>query len=195
MSSITKRLRFEILRRDNHACRYCGVTAPEAKLVVDHVIPEVLGGTTDPSNLVTACEPCNSGKSSSSPDPQHVEDVKQDALRWSEAMHYAANFQHFQRELRNEFIEAFDEKWVGWHYGPDKQPIPRPSDWPNSIAKFRELGLTEGDLADLVESVMRNQRVDSQATWRYFCGACWTTLRNRMEIARGYLAAEDGDEA
>lgn len=25
--SVSKRLRFEILRRDNHACRYCGATA------------------------------------------------------------------------------------------------------------------------------------------------------------------------
>lgn len=62
--AVSKRLRYEILRRDNHTCRYCGAAAPEATLVVDHYIPVVVGGATVPSNLVTACEPCNSGKSS-----------------------------------------------------------------------------------------------------------------------------------
>ena len=30
--AVSKRLRFEILRRDNHACRYCGQMAPDVKL-------------------------------------------------------------------------------------------------------------------------------------------------------------------
>jgi len=29
---------------------------------VDHIIPVVKGGTNDPENLVSACEPCNQGK-------------------------------------------------------------------------------------------------------------------------------------
>jgi len=37
--AVSKRLRFEILRRDDHACRYCGATAPEAKLAA--------GGSSD----------------------------------------------------------------------------------------------------------------------------------------------------
>lgn len=49
MAKLTKRLRFEILRRDQFRCRYCGTTAAEAELRVDHVIPEVLGGKTEPS--------------------------------------------------------------------------------------------------------------------------------------------------
>lgn len=73
--AISKRLRFEILRRDNHSCRYCGATAPEAKILVDHVVPEALGGQSVPDNLVAACEPCNSGKSSVAPDAAVASDV------------------------------------------------------------------------------------------------------------------------
>lgn len=62
--AVSKRLRYEVLRRDNHTCRYCGATAPDVPLRVDHVTPVALGGTDTPDNLVTACEPCNSGKSS-----------------------------------------------------------------------------------------------------------------------------------
>ena len=37
--AVSKRTRYEVLRRDNHACRYCGASAPDAKLTVDHVLP------------------------------------------------------------------------------------------------------------------------------------------------------------
>ncbi|MFE9432392.1 HNH endonuclease [Streptomyces sp. NPDC006640] len=79
--AVSKRLRYEILRRDNHACRYCGATAPQAKLNVDHVLPTSLGGGDEPSNLVTACSPCNSGKTSSLPNAEPVADVDQEAFR------------------------------------------------------------------------------------------------------------------
>lgn len=61
---VSKRLRYEILRRDSYTCRYCGASAPGTLLRVDHVTPVALGGTDQPSNLVASCEPCNSGKSS-----------------------------------------------------------------------------------------------------------------------------------
>ncbi|MFF8482376.1 HNH endonuclease [Streptomyces antibioticus] len=62
--AVSKRLRYEIFRRDNHTCRYCGASAPNVPLRVDHVTPVALGGSDKPENLVTSCEPCNSGKSS-----------------------------------------------------------------------------------------------------------------------------------
>lgn len=62
--AISNRLRFEIFRRDGFRCTYCGLTAQEVALTVDHVTPRALGGMDHPSNLTTACEPCNSGKSS-----------------------------------------------------------------------------------------------------------------------------------
>ena len=53
--SITKRLRYEVLRRDDHKCRYCGADATDSKPTVDHVVPVALGGSDEPDNLVTAC--------------------------------------------------------------------------------------------------------------------------------------------
>ena len=60
---MTPRLRFEILRRDNFTCRYCGRSAPSVVLHVDHIFPRSKGGTNDPANLTTACADCNQGKS------------------------------------------------------------------------------------------------------------------------------------
>ena len=60
---VSKRLRFEIFKRDGFRCIHCGATPQTvALLVVDHVNPVKLGGETEAHNLVTACVPCNSGK-------------------------------------------------------------------------------------------------------------------------------------
>ncbi len=55
-------LRWQILERDDFTCQYCGQSAPDTRLEVDHKIPASDGGTDDPDNLVTACSACNQGK-------------------------------------------------------------------------------------------------------------------------------------
>lgn len=61
--SISKKTRFEVFKRDSFKCQYCGATAPEAVLVVDHIHPVSKDGADDLMNYVTACQPCNAGKS------------------------------------------------------------------------------------------------------------------------------------
>lgn len=88
--AVSKRLRYEVLKRDNHTCRYCGATAPDVVLTVDHVTPVALGGTDEPSNLVTACKDCNAGQPSTSPDAPLIDDVEQRSLQWAAAIKLAA---------------------------------------------------------------------------------------------------------
>jgi len=52
-----------ILRRDGYRCAYCGVTAKERRLEVDHIVPVSRGGKSVDDNLVAACWQCNNGKS------------------------------------------------------------------------------------------------------------------------------------
>lgn len=61
--AISTRTRFAVLQRDDFTCRYCGHSAPDVKLHVDHIVPASAGGSDDRNNLVTACAPCNLGKS------------------------------------------------------------------------------------------------------------------------------------
>lgn len=61
---VSKRTRFEVLKRDGFRCRYCGVTPERSLLHVDHVIAIANGGSNAMENLATSCQPCNSGKSS-----------------------------------------------------------------------------------------------------------------------------------
>lgn len=80
--SIPKRMRYEVLRRDNHACRYCGVKAPYAELHVDHVIPHSRGGVDEAWNLTAACVDCNISKGDGIPNDHVIEEVRQDELTY-----------------------------------------------------------------------------------------------------------------
>jgi len=59
---ISKKNRFEIFKRDSFKCQYCGATAPEVILHVDHIKPVSKGGSNELTNLITSCAPCNLGK-------------------------------------------------------------------------------------------------------------------------------------
>jgi hypothetical protein len=191
VATVSKRLRYEILRRDNYACRYCGRSAPEVKLTVDAVVPEALGGShKDPANLVAACADCNSGKTSTSPDAPLVADVAQDAFRWSQAMTVAA--QRLQEDVgRREAAYAdFDGWWGTWTCGPDKQPLPRPDNWRNSIDSFLAAGLPLDVLRWCVNRAM-GSRADPSQTWRYMCGVAWRRARELQDTAR--RLTDEGD--
>lgn len=60
--AISKKTRFEVFKRDSFKCQYCGRSAPEVILHVDHISPVAKGGTNDIFNLVTSCADCNGGK-------------------------------------------------------------------------------------------------------------------------------------
>ena len=60
--AISKKLRFEVFKRDNFTCQYCGKTAPDVILEVDHINPVKNGGDNNIMNLITACFDCNRGK-------------------------------------------------------------------------------------------------------------------------------------
>lgn len=61
-TKLSKKMRFQVLQRDNFTCQYCGRSAPSVSLEVDHIVPVAKGGTNEMSNLVTACWECNIGK-------------------------------------------------------------------------------------------------------------------------------------
>jgi hypothetical protein len=61
--TLSKLDRFRVLVRDNFTCRYCGRSAPDVVLEVDHRVPRCRGGLDNEWNLVAACLECNRSKS------------------------------------------------------------------------------------------------------------------------------------
>lgn len=215
--AVSKRLRFEILRRDNHACRYCGRSAPEVQLTVDHVTPVALGGTDSPENLVTACTDCNGGKSSIQPGSSLVEDVDADATRWAAAIKEVAER---RRESDIEIRKWFTKVWytsadglllarradgsvlyrlgpASLYTDPDSYPEmhtieapPRPANWPTSIANFIAAGLSRQELIHFVAVAMQSH-VSRKQKWSYFCGCCWNLIRDLQNEAAQLIKDEE----
>ncbi|WP_329390114.1 HNH endonuclease [Streptomyces sp. NBC_01716] len=184
--AVSKRLRYEILRRDSHTCRYCGATAPDVPLRVDHVTPVALGGTDTPDNLVTSCEPCNSGKSSATVDSAVVAAVTDDALRWAEAMRQAAADLAEQQKPKLAYRAAFESAWNGWTYENNgkKRTFNLDPEWKSSLDRFREAGLPVEVLPDIVDKAMANKTVLPDNLFRYCCGIAWRMISDLQDRAK-----------
>lgn len=194
---VTNRLRFEVLRRDNHTCYYCGAKAPETKITVDHVIPVALGGTDEPSNLVAACGDCNGGKSSASPDAPLVAAVADNAAKWADAMTTAAGKMRDDLAAVDQAREAFDDIWKS-----NLGDCPRPDDWERSVDVFMKAGLPLRVLENCVEKATHS-RAPWHAKWRYMCKVAWSRLGEIQEQAQAVngghgptaTAADGADDA
>jgi 5-methylcytosine-specific restriction endonuclease McrA len=57
------------MRNSCTECAYCGAVA---KLTIDHVLPQLAGGSDDPTNIAFVCEPCNSLKGNMVLLPKHI---------------------------------------------------------------------------------------------------------------------------
>jgi len=56
---VTKKTRFEVFKRDKFTCQYCGKSAPDVVLNIDHINPVKNKGDNNILNLITACFDCN----------------------------------------------------------------------------------------------------------------------------------------
>lgn len=56
---INPKVRSAVQARDKQACVYC---ASKTNLTIDHIIPEIKGGSNGENNLVVACRACNAKK-------------------------------------------------------------------------------------------------------------------------------------
>lgn len=182
---ISKRLRYEILRRDANTCRYCGASAPDVRITVDHVVPVALGGTDDPSNLVAACVDCNAGKSSSTADAALVEDVNEQALQWRQLTDAAGVQLRAERDAQEAFAQ---QAWAIWdricgHWSA-------PYDASITLERWYQAGVTLEDVqyAAGVTAVTRGVTYH----WSYFCGIVHKHLKKRDALAQQwYREAND----
>lgn len=180
--AVSKRTRFEVLRRDDYTCRYCGQCAPDVKLTIDHVVPSALGGSDDPSNLVPACKDCNSGKASTSPDERTVAEVDAQAFQWARAMRLAGEAAGRERAEQAENLAAFRAEWTRYHYTDTPENVPLPSIWEVRVRELLQGGLTLDDLREAVTIAMAKKGCDNE--FAYFLGVCRQKTLQRAELAR-----------
>ncbi len=180
MAIKSKRLRFEILKRDNFTCRYCGATPLDRPLHVDHVVPESKGGTDDPANLIAACKDCNGGKSNIPLEERRLKDPDSPA----ELKEHAEQIREYlgaQKEIlaaKDEALEIALERWrecMG-------DPLVR---WLGHIRRaIKDLGLER--TLEAIDATGRRGLSTEQKQIKYFCGV----VRNWRAGSQGNQPAE-----
>ncbi len=108
--AISKKLRFEVFKRDLFTCKYCGSKAPDVVLEVDHVVPVASGGKNNTLNLVTSCFDCNRGKGKRELSDTSVMDKQRKQLEdIAEKREQMKMMLNWRKELSNLEKEQIDE--------------------------------------------------------------------------------------
>lgn len=170
---ISKKMRFDVFKRDNFACIYCGQHPPKVVLEADHVVPVYEGGKNRMDNLVTACFDCNRGKGKHSLDviPESLADK---GARIKEAELQLKAYRKIIDE-RNDRLEC--DVWDVVHelFGVNKNRISK--DKFNSILRFVEL-MDLPDVLDSARRAYRKQPSHEGNRFSYFCGVCWGRIKD-----------------
>ena len=190
--AVSKRTRFEVLRRDTYTCRYCRAT--DAPLRIDHVMPVALGGSDKPDNLVAACQDCNAGKSSASPDADTVAQVADDAVRWAAAREKVLAQRAEDHQAMRTRGDNFAHVW-GDH-DPSGQYLPVDAD--ESLARWASLGITSSEMHRAMDISWARASIRRDSKWAYMCGVINNWVRDIEESTSEALSqswadlAEDG---
>jgi hypothetical protein len=175
--SLSKRTRFEVFKRDDFACQYCGRHPPDVFLEVDHITPVCDGGGDDEGNLITACFDCNRGKAGISL-----------AMAPKGLSEKAAEIQEREAQLQGyrDVIEAQQDRIDTdmWDVadalvkGSREKGMRR--DWLRSIKTFNDR-LSLHVVLDAAELAWAKKPYSEKYRFLYFCGICWNKIREGKE--------------
>ncbi|MEM6817227.1 MAG: HNH endonuclease [Pseudomonadota bacterium] len=177
--AISKTLRFEVFKRDEFTCQYCGAKPPSVVLECDHIVPVKEGGTNDIDNLTTSCFDCNRGKGSRNL-TNVPETLASKAERVRERELQLAEYSKIISDRRERidvdawrvaalYCEHFDKvEDDGCHYINRKHL--------SSIKRFlRELSAE--DLMEAMEIAIAQRPQSESYCFRYFCGIGWKWIK------------------
>lgn len=170
---ISKRIRFEVFKRDSFRCNYCGNNPPTVTLEVDHIHPVSKGGDNTIENLITSCFDCNRGKSNIelSTIPKSISITAEEIQeREDQLKEYKRILDAKKRRVKKD-IETIDDLYNKYNEGyilTDRFKN-------NSLKLFIEkLGV------NAVEDAMHiacSRVFDENKVIKYFCAVCWNKIR------------------
>jgi len=177
----SKRMRFEVFKRDGFRCQYCGRTPPDVVLEVDHIIPKATGGQDTIHNYITACVDCNRGKGSTKLDSVPV-GVQDNLTQLRDKRRQLKAYNKFLQDLQEETENAIEQVDAVFHrYFPNYELSA--SFRNNTLKRFLSY-LPSTKIKEAIEnacSQFSNMGTDEWITNRaikYFCGICWNWIRN-----------------
>jgi len=176
---LSKKIRFEIFKRDGFVCQYCGAHPPSIVLQVDHIIPVAKGGLNGIDNLITSCQPCNIGKGA-----RELNIVPQPlALKAKEIEEKEAQLIGYSKIMEERRLRIENQCWEIIHilYGKDVNSIDR-----NIFASIKmfidKIGIYH--VAEAADITLNYGIMDDVKSFKYFCGVCWRIIKGDDRATR-----------
>jgi CRISPR/Cas system Type II protein with McrA/HNH and RuvC-like nuclease domain len=172
--SLSKKLRFEVFKRDMFTCQYCGSKPPSVILEVDHIFPKSKGGKDSIDNLLCSCFDCNRGKSDRTLDVSPISNEVKNKLikeRANQLKEYHKYTLQIENILEEQFDMVMDSYFNFYEYYKVKDRF--------AIKRFiKELGFEDVSFAMDKAAHVTNSSGDCM---RYFFGICHNMKRQRNE--------------
>lgn len=179
--AISKKLRFEVFKRDGFKCCYCGKTPPSVVLEADHIDPKSKGGKDDINNLITACFDCNRGKRNIRLDkiPQKLTDnlevLKEKENQLKEYRNFIAKIERRVEKDITEIDDIYSDQYPGWGFADNFKVI--------TLRRFLDL-MSKHEIIQALQIAFSKFPTDETRVIRYFCGICWHRIRGTNEIKK-----------
>jgi len=173
--SLSKKIRFEVFKRDLFKCQYCGIEPPNGLLEVDHIIPVSKGGCNSEDNLITSCFDCNRGKSNIEL-TEITPSINNKYLVLKEKEEQLKQFENLIRNRRrkeNKNIIKLEDIFNVFH--PD-------SSWTENFKiSIKRQFFTQLTYQEIEESlyIACEKSLSAESCSKYFCGVCWNKIKNR----------------
>lgn len=179
---LSKKTRFEVFKRDNFTCQYCGQCPPAVVLHVDHILAVVSGGSDDQANLVTSCIDCNLGKGAGDlkQAPPPLANQMAEAQERSEQMSAYNSFLMEARAREQAIIDDLGRFWFNKIYRKQDQYV-FADQRVQSVRTFLKY-LTPAEILEAIDIAHSRRQAYGEAdtqTWKYFCGVCWRKIERR----------------
>jgi len=176
---ISKKLRFEIFKRDSFTCGYCGRTPPGVVLEIDHIKPFSKGGDCDINNYLTSCFDCNRGKGARNltaiPKPlsENMEALHEKESQIKEYQKFIKSIRRREAKQINQIAKIYSDNIGDYELSEVFKQ--------NSLKKFIRL-LPLHEVEDAMYIALDNV-TSNEGIIKYFCGVCWNGIRGDSDNA------------
>jgi hypothetical protein len=186
--SIPLKLRFEVFKRDNFTCQYCGRKTPEVILEIEHIIPVSKGGSDEIDNLTTSCFECNRGKGASLLDTILKDrDIHDETILLAEREFQLAEYNHLKNKIRdreNKEIELLENYFIDHFRDYEREHAAR--EFPDSIVRQCLKTMSYIDILEFIDTTVDITSRDSKGDYHTIAAAKYLTaiLRNKLRVKR-----------
>jgi hypothetical protein len=172
--AISKKIRFEVFKRDGFRCAYCGKTPPEVVLEADHIDPKANCGCDSIDNLLTACFDCNRGKRNIPLDKipstlsENIEVIREREEQIKEHRKLLDSIERRKKKDIKAIADTFKEYF----------PNDRLTDtFQKSSVKLFLSKLPIHEVVDAMNIACSRRSDSSLNAVKYFCGICWSKIK------------------